>query len=540
MHRDNNGWEGITMTMNPLRDTLNKRTEPLFLFTICALTTILIFTLMDLNSISPDETDYIYIGKSILNGEYPQNFMHRLPLIPSLFSLFFSGGFSVQTVRLLIPVIFMNSALITTYFFAKTLYTKKEAIIATSVLFSFPFFWAWGLNVLVDIPLITFSLLFLLFFYLGIEKEKKYLFISAIFLSLAFLLKLSAILLIPPAFLYLLITKRWKLMLTKEFILSAIFVPLFLIFVFAIFHALTSASISVSEESLFFAVKWDVIEALKLVLAPILLFGIFGISKRKEDVFVCLAALSFIIFFLWTGHLRLRYWSPILPLLAIFVASGYLRLRERFIFMEKKKIISLIFVILLLVTLVNANYLVSRDESACWGAEELSGYVNSLEGNIANEYRSLYLKASTNKSIVSIPSYVIIDKEKVETSKFYYDILVNKSHPKYSQCYEAMIQGKIIEVRDFDDKWIEDNNINYVILSIYGEFQRAPVTAYYHPKFGPFEITFINLPHSRSMPPPDYQFHSELYKRLGNSSKYKKVKEMYKGEQAIFVVYKVL
>jgi 4-amino-4-deoxy-L-arabinose transferase-like glycosyltransferase len=354
---------------------------------------------MDLNSLSPDESQYIYIGKTILNGGYPYNFMHRLPLIPSLFSLFFSAGFSVHTARLLIPVIFMNSALVMTYLFAKTLYTKKEAIIATSVLFSFPFFWKWGLNVLVDIPLITFSLLFLLFFYLGTEKENKYWFLSAIFLALALLVKQSAILLIPPAFLYLLITKKWKLMLTKEFILSAVFVPLFLICIYAFFHVLTSASINIASEiqkELPTIIKHvEVHEIPQLLLAPILIFGIFGLSKRKEDIFMCLTTLSFVIFFLLGGHLKLRYWAPILPLLAIFVASGYIRLKERVIASKPKKLISLIFVVLLLLTFVNAIYTANRAEGEYWGAEKLSEYVVSLDGNIATEYRPGYLNAPT-------------------------------------------------------------------------------------------------------------------------------------------------
>ena len=486
--------------MKSLRDILDKHTEPLFLFTICLITTALIFILMDLNSLSPDEDMYIYLGKLILNGEYPYNFVRISPLLPSLVSLFLSAGFSVHTIRLLIPLIFMNSALVTTYYFAKTLYTKKEAIIATLVLFSFPFFWKWGLNVLLDIPLITFSLLFLLFFYLGAEKEKKYWFLSAILLALACLLKKSAILLIPPAFLYLLITKKWKLMLTKEFILSAIFVPFFYILVFAIFHVLTASTIDIVGEAQAgiptIIKNVDVKEVVCLVLAPILLFGIFGFSKRKEDIFVCLSTLSFIIFFLLAGHLRLRYWAPILPLFAIFAASGYLRLRERFTSVEKKKIISLIFVILLLVTFVNAIYTSHAEESEYWGAEELSGYVNSLEGNIATEYRPGYLNASTDKSI-------------------------------------SLLAGK------FDDKWIENNNINYVILSIFREFKRSPVTVYNHPKYGPFDITFVNETYCYHKPPPDYQFQSELYKRLENSSKYEKVKEIYRDEQVIFVVYKV-
>jgi hypothetical protein len=151
---------------------------------------------------------------------------------------------------------------------------------------------------------------------------------------------------------------------------------------------------------------------------------------------------------------------------------------------------------LLLVTFVNAIYTLRAEESEYLGAEKLSGYVNSLEGNIATEYRPGYLNASTDKNIIRLAG-------------------------------------------NCDDNWVANNNISYVILSIFREFKRVPVTVYTHPKYGPFDIKFGNGTYLYFKPPPDYQFQSELYKRLENRSKYEKVKEIYRDEQVIFVVYKV-
>ncbi len=68
------------------------RYEFLFIFLLCLFTTIMIFTLMDLNSINPDETIYLFMGKSILEGRYGEpgictyDFTHRPPLVPSMVS----------------------------------------------------------------------------------------------------------------------------------------------------------------------------------------------------------------------------------------------------------------------------------------------------------------------------------------------------------------------------------------------------------------------------------------------------------------------
>lgn len=530
IRRDNNGEEGITITTKSLRDVLNRHIEPLFLFTICAITTILIFTLMDLNSIGSDETNYIHLGKSILNGEYPYPFLHRSPLIPSLISLFFSAGFSIHTIRLLIPVIFMNSALITTYFFAKILYTKKEALIATLFLFTFPFFWQWGLNVLTDIPLITLSTLFILFFYLGVEKDKKYLPISAIILVLAFLTKASAILLIAPAFLYLLITNK-RLVLTKEFIISVVIAPLLFLFVYILFHIFLSVNLDASVPSRILSAPIRYLDMLSLGYAPMLLFGFFGISTsmKKRTIFLGLIVLIFITFFGLTNF-RVRYLSPLFPIFGIFVARGYINLRDRF---NRKKLVDLVLIIFLIISVANSLYWVDLSEKGSWGVVTLSEHVNTIEGNvtIASDYMPAYLKVSTSKNVIGIPIYYEVNDEILAFENFW-SIVTNKSDPNSSKYAGLRKSGQIKPYfYYFDDEWIKDNHVDYVILSIYDE-GRSSEMIYKHPKYALIEIPFIKISTYNIT-----SFQSKLYKICEEN--YERVDEVYKGDQLIFIIYKV-
>ena len=484
---------------------------------------------MDLNSIYPDEIGYIYLGQSILNGEYPAQFIHRLPLIPSLISLFFSAGFSVHTIRILIPVIFMNSALVTTYFFTKTLYTKKEAIIAALFLFTFPFFWQGGLSVLVDIPLAVLSTLFILFFYLGVERDKKYLPISAIFLSLAFLTKLSAILLIASAFLYLLITNR-RLILTKEFIISVVIVPVLFLFVLGLFHIFLSANVDVSHSSRSLYVPIHYWDMLSLGYAPMLLFAFLGISREKRTIFLGLTVLIFITFFSLTNF-HVRYLSPLFPIFGIFVARGYINLRNKF---NMKKMVDLVFIIFLIISVVNSLYLVDLKNNARWGVVTLSEHVNAIEGNvtIASDYNPGYLKVVTTKNVITIPYYYKFNDKMVEVEKFW-SIATNKSHPNSSRYAELRKSGQLKPYFHyyFDDEWIEDNHVDYIILSIYAE-GRSSEMRYHHPKYAGIEVPFIKTPIYSGD-----SFQSKLYKVC--EEKYERVDEVYKEKDLTFIIYKV-
>ncbi len=161
------------------------RFDYLFLFIVCLATTLLLLVFAHTNSIvTSDEPAYLIGAREIIQGErYTYGFPDGRPFLPSVIALLFYLGLDMATVRTLVPIIFMNSALIATFALAKTLFGRKEAYIATLFLFTFPFFWDIGNTVMVDIPLTVFTTLFLLFFYLGVEKEARYLYLSAIFIS---------------------------------------------------------------------------------------------------------------------------------------------------------------------------------------------------------------------------------------------------------------------------------------------------------------------------------------------------------------------
>jgi hypothetical protein len=503
---------------------------PIFLLIMCLSTTALILVLAHPESIFPDENRYISFGKSIVDGgDYNWGFPDGRPIIPSLIALFLFIGFDIPAIQFLIPLIFMNLTIIATYFLAKTMYGEREAIIATLFLFTFPFFWQWGLSVLTDIPLPALSSLFILFFYLGVEKDKKYLLISAIFLSLAILTNITVILLIVPAFLYLLIANK-RLMLTKEFVVSIFIVSVLFLFVFGIFHILLSANMDITKTSECLYQPFSILDKLSLGYAPALLFAFFGISREKRTIFLGSMVLVVVTFFMLTTS-GIRHLSILYPIFGIFVARGYINLRDK---INRKKIIDLVLIIFLIISVVNSLYLVDSSKNASWGVVTLSKHINAIEGNaiIASDYNPGYLNVSTSKNVIAIPRYFEVNDKMIERKKLW-SIVTNKSDPNSSRYAELFKSGQIKFFYHyyFDDEWIEDNHVDYVILSIYSE-GRSTEMKYHHPKYAWVEVPFVKT--------PIYiinSFQSELYEIC--EEKYKGVDEVYKNDQLIFIIYKV-
>ena len=503
---------------------------PLFLLIMCLSTTALILVLAHPESIYPDENLYISLGKSIVNGgDYNWDFPDGRPIIPSLIALFLFIGFDIPAIQFLIPLIFMNLTIIATYFLAKTMYGEREAIIATLFLFTFPFFWQLGLSVLTDIPLTALSTLFILFFYLGVEREKKYLPISAIFLVLAFLTHITAILLIVPAFLYLLIANK-RLILTKEFIISVVIVPLLFLFIFIIFHIFLSANMDPSVAPMALYQPFSILGILSLGYAPTLLFAFFGISWKKRTIFLCSMILVVVTFFMLTTS-GIRHLSILYPIFGILAAHGYINLRDK---VNIKKIVDLILILFLIISVVNSLYLVDSSKNASWGVVTLSKHVNSIEGNatIASDYNPEYLTVTTSKNVITILYYYEFNDEMIDVEKFW-SIAANKSNPNSSIYAELYKSGQIKPYFHyyFDDEWIEDNHVDYVILSIYAE-GRSSEMRYHHPKYAGIEVPFI-----KTQIYSCDSFQSKLYKMC--EEKYERVDEVYKEKDLAFIIYKV-
>jgi hypothetical protein len=494
---------------NPL-DT--RRFDYLFILIFFLVTTCLILIFAHPNSlISEDECAYLQLGKSIVEGgDYNYGFPDGRPIIPLIIAFFLYLGFDIVTVRAIIPIIFMNLALIATYALGKTLFGRKEAIIATLFLFTFPFFWDFGNTVLVDIPLTAFTTLFLLFFYLGIEKEPKYLYISAILISMALLVKMNAILFIFSAFLYLIVEKKLGICLKKEFIISAVIIPLLFFTVYTIFHVFMSANMNFSNIERAAIVPFCSFDIFRLGLAPILVLAIFGVSREKRSIYLCLPILTFFLFWSIQGRFfDLRQFASLLPIIGIFIGLGFFNLLNKY--NKNKKFICILFIVLLAISFVNAVYLNDYHNESNWGITTLSDSVNELEGTgkVAIDFSAVayYLGASTDKGIIDAFRFSGKYPHAVPT----YDIIT--------------------------DEWIQEKNVDYLILSIYGERFRTEFEDCIHPKFLIIEIPFMEVGRYGQLPQSVCLFKSDFYNVCEKN--YEKVDIICKEEQEVFIIYKV-
>jgi hypothetical protein len=527
------------------------REELLKVSIACILTSIMVVAMLDLNSVGSDETAYLFIGKNLLQGkygipgQYPYEFFHRPPIIPSLISLSLLAGIGLLGAQILVPLLFMNLVVITTYIFTSKFCGKKEAMIATAFVFTFPFFWRWGLTVLTDVPLALFSLLFSVYFFKGVEEDRKYLMLAAVMFSLGLLTKTSMAIFALPALLYLLLARKWRLMLTKEFLVSLLLVPIIFFSVFMAYNAFSSVGLNATNQSAYFTSACDISDMSKLLLAPTILFSLLGIFfilwKRKFgwNMLIALNVIVFFLFFAITCHVKIRLLSPLIPYMGMLAGIGFLEMRGR---IRVKKAADALFILLFAAALLNAFYLVDLDKSSMWGVVELSDYVNSIEGEvtIASEYSPDYLRASTSKHILTIPIVVEFDGKAVEKSVFI-AVRMNLSHPDNPEYLKLQNSKNYSESRIFDYGWFRDNGVDYVIISVYDDYERTGVTEYFNFRFATIEIPFIKRPYSNGRVPPDYTFRSDVYEKLESSDNFQLEKEILNNEgQTIFIIYEVM
>ena len=239
-------------------------------------------------------------------------------------------------------------------------------------------------------------------------------------------------------------------------------------------------------------------EILRLGFAPILVLMIFGISRERRSIYLCLPILTFFLFWAITGRFfALRHFTPLFPLVGILIAIGFFKLLNKY----NKKFICTLFILLLAVSFVHAVYLQDYHKTTSWGITTLSASVNELEGTgkVAIDAPSIgyYLEASTTKHII------------------------------YSWAYTFNIT----------DEWIQENNIDYIILSVYGDRVRTKSNCYVHPKYLMIEVPFVEVYYPGKLPQSNYQFQSELYNMCEKN--YEKVDEIHKDGQKVFVIYKI-
>ena len=138
--------------------------------------------------------------------------------------------------------------------------------------------------------------------------------------------------------------------------------------------------------------------------------------------------------------------------------------------------------------------------------------MNQLEGKgkigVDKQTVAYYLSAST-------------DKDVIEAFKF------SGKYPSAVPNYEIIT-----------DEWLRKNDVTYLILSIYSEQYRAECEGSIHPKFLMlFDIPFIEVGRYSQLPLSVCQFKSDLYNRCEEN--YERAGTVHKGEQVVFIIYKV-
>src|SRR3989344_2037845 len=142
----------------------------------------------------------------------------RPPLLPLMEAIIFKLGFSEQIIRIFIEIIPSTLLILISYLIVKEMYNKRLALLValfTSV------FWLILFNTVrlhADIPLLFFSYLGIFFFWKGYVKKEKnyYIWLTGVFIALAFLTKLTGVLFGLIILAFLIITDKLKFLKNKH------------------------------------------------------------------------------------------------------------------------------------------------------------------------------------------------------------------------------------------------------------------------------------------------------------------------------------
>jgi len=170
-----------------------------------------------------DDTAWLYMARHIQQDPlHPYSFtiewgsslesgteLQDTPLIPYyialLLSIFGENLIILQLFFIIFPLIAANS-----FYFIAQRFIKKP-LFPTLILVSMPTFMVMSHSLMFDVPVLAFSLLSLLLFIKGTDKNKSFfLFLGSLFAGIAYLSKPTAIVLLPLLLLYALVKRKYK------------------------------------------------------------------------------------------------------------------------------------------------------------------------------------------------------------------------------------------------------------------------------------------------------------------------------------------
>lgn len=146
----------------------------------------------------------IYAGISVGN----MSVIYLPPLMPFLTSLFFRLGLISSNVIFIIDGVIFVFGVIGLYLLLNERFNEIQSSIGCLIFISFPLIYSWAVSGGIDVPGLSFSIWVLYFLVKGVRENNKYLYLVLPMLSLAFLTRYTAVILVFPIILYLLINRN--------------------------------------------------------------------------------------------------------------------------------------------------------------------------------------------------------------------------------------------------------------------------------------------------------------------------------------------
>lgn len=521
-----------------------------FLLSVSIFTIAFILIVPHTNAVvSTDESVYLKSGRELLEGKAQFTWPDIRVVIPVI-SGFFQSLLGWDAGRLAIPVIYMPLTLLGTFFLAKSLKGNRVAYLATTILATLPIFWDIGNSAMVDVPLAAFFTLSLWFWYKGINEEYHDWFVPAgICTVFAILTKLTGVLVIPSVLIYLTVTRKWAVLKSPEMLIAGVMV----IGVGCLVQWHTGAGWSLSAIQQASIVPFYLNDLFRLALSPILIFLVAALVTVKSLAYLWIPVGLFALIWGIQGRFfDARQFMPLIPIVCILTAVGIYKvwggLTMAVLYIVRKakgRALQVTWVVgfgmtryafvggicvLLVVSLVNSVYIEWYHNKTNYGVGELAqakmwdGLPHIQDGSwpaIINDvptvipsFRSpvigcdteavtYYLQAATNENVVEA---------------FTWRTAYPYAEPNYSL-----------------------DGLDYVVLSIYGEEYREPyILDHYapiHPAFCFIPLRQFSIGRGSQLPSRVTEFSSDLFRFC--ESHYPRVATVSKGEQEVFVVYKV-
>ncbi len=423
-----------------------------------------------------DEAVFLSSAENLNNPTpYYSEIDYRPPLIIILIYLM-SLVLNIEIGAQILVSLFFSAAIIGIFLLSKELFNKKVGIISSILLISAPFIFHWAPKIMNDIPALTLSL-FLFYFLFKWKNTGNNIFVilGGIFCGLSFLMRFTSLMFIPLSILLLFFTSnkfKEKIKSIGYFLLSTILICLPYIlwieltqgdFISLIIKAQKIAAESIPTIINPFFYLWAVF----MIVALPCIFGllIYTLKKiinkdkmSKNEIFLLIWFLSFVVYFSLTAHKEVRYLLPAIPPLFILSAYGFSKLEKKYF-----NIIAIITIFLLIISFNYFGYFSGVDNF-----EEQKMFIRSYELKNASEYL---------KEVIAKDS-IIYAHTLYPAISYYTKIETHATWPWNEEFYKEFPKnmprsGYYIDIKDTgkypNKEWLSNNN-HFKIIREFSSF----------------------------------------------------------------------